>query len=150
MSIEEWKNIYKKIVNYEVKFQSLDETIFNDTIITLKEEANDIFAKYFIQNYPNWLNNSENLDITLSHNLLKQYLFPHLNEQSHVLFILIDNLRYDQWVMFKPVFEEYFQIINEDLYCSILPTTTEYARNSLFSGLLPNGIAQLYPNFRRR
>ncbi len=146
MSIEEWKNIYKKIVNYEVKFQSLDETIFNDTIITLKEEANDIFAKYFIQNYPNWLNNSENLDITLSHNLLKQYLFPHLNEQSHVLFILIDNLRYDQWVMFKPVFEEYFQIINEDLYCSILPTTTEYARNSLFSGLLPNGIAQLYPN----
>lgn len=147
MTIEEWKEVYKKIVDYEIRFQSLNETIFNNTILSLKEEANEVFAKYFTHYYPDWLSEAETTAITFSHTLLKKHLFPHLDNNSRVFFILIDNLRYDQWVMFKPIFEEYFQIINEDLYCSILPTTTEYARNSLFSGLLPNGIAQLYPDF---
>ena len=33
----------------------------------------------------------------------------------------------------------------EDMYYSILPTATQYARNAIFSGLMPLQIEQLFP-----
>ena len=109
MTIEEWKEVYKKIVDYEIRFQSLNETIFNNTILSLKEEANEVFAKYFTHYYPDWLSEAETTAITFSHTLLKKHLFPHLDNNSRVFFILIDNLRYDQWVMFKPILKNIFK-----------------------------------------
>ena len=81
----------------------------------------------------------------LSHNLLKSNLFPELNQQSYFL-IVIDNLRYDQWLIIKPILEEYFNIEKEETYTSIIPTTTQYARNALFSGLSPLEINRRYPD----
>jgi|TARA_B110000008_G_scaffold255732_1_gene272679 hypothetical protein len=60
--------------------------------------------------------------------------------------ILIDNLRYDQWKIIEPYILEDFNLIDDDLYTSILPTSTQYSRNSIFSGLLPSELEKKYPN----
>jgi hypothetical protein len=83
----------------------------------------------------------------LSHTLLKERVLPNVNSDSNTFLILIDNLRYDQWKALQPLFEQFFRIENDDIYYSILPTTTQYARNSLFSGLLPSEIEKKYPQY---
>ena len=61
--------------------------------------------------------------------------------------VLIDNLRYDQWKILQPVLSEYFQNQEDDLYFSILPTATQYARNAIFAGLMPPEIEARFPNY---
>ena len=80
-----------------------------------KEEANQLFSKFIDKNY---LNIIENQDQILSHNLLKKELFPKLKESSYFL-IVIDNLRYDQWITIKPIIEELFTIESENIYSRI-------------------------------
>ena len=83
---------------------------------------------------------------TFSHNLCKRHLFPEIKDQS-VVFIVIDNLRYDQWLCIEPSILEFSKKIKEHQYFSILPSTTQYARNSLFSGLMPKIIKEKYPQY---
>ncbi len=81
----------------------------------------------------------------MSHELFKTKVFPLIDNGEKVFFILIDNFRFDQWRVIKPLLNEYFTA-EEDLYFSILPTATQYARNAIFSGLLPNQIARMFPD----
>ena len=62
-----------------------------------------------------------------------------------VFFILIDNLRFDQWRTIQSKFAESFKILDEEIMLAILPTTTQYSRNAIFSGLLPIDIEKKYP-----
>src|SRR5690606_19553600 len=78
--------------------------------------------------------------------LLKKKIFPNLSEQVPTFFILIDNLRYDQWKIINPIINEYFRLEEEDIYYSILPTATQYARNAIFSGLMPSDMEKRFPD----
>jgi len=69
-------------------------------------------------------------------------VFPLLKNPEPVFFILIDNLRYDQWRVIEPLIQEYFQVLEESAYFSILPTTTAYARNAIFAGMMPLDMAK--------
>ena len=80
-----------------------------------------------------------------SHQVMSKKVFPELNDEP-VFFIVIDNLRYDQWEMIEPEVANLFNIVSEDSYYSILPTTTAYARNAIFSGMLPNDMARHHPD----
>ena len=62
-----------------------------------------------------------------------------------LFFILIDNFRLDQWRVIQPLIAEYFNF-EEELYTTILPTSTQYARNAIFAGLMPLQISEMYPN----
>ena len=105
-----------------------------------KEEANQLFSKYIDNSYQGLLNNNETI---FSHSLLKKELFPKLKKENYFL-IVIDNLRLDQWLILKPEIEELFSTEKEQVYCSILPTTTQYSRNALFAGLMPLDIKNKY------
>ncbi len=63
-----------------------------------------------------------------------------------MFFIVIDNLRYDQWRGIKTVLDPYFTIEEENSFFSILPTATQYARNAIFSGLMPSEIQKRFPD----
>jgi hypothetical protein len=76
---------------------------------------------------------------------MEEKVFPKMGEEP-VFFIVIDNLRFDQWKLIEPEILKYFNIEEEDSYYSILPTTTAYARNSIFSGLLPDEMAKKHPD----
>ena len=141
MDLSEWIALFKKLNFWELQLEMSDENMY-EIFDMQKEEANQLFSKYIDKNYVELLNDNEHIT---SHNLLKKKLFPKLDNESYFL-IVIDNLRHDQWLIIKPVIEELFEIEKEEIYCSILPTTTQYARNSLFSGLMPLEIKNKFPD----
>ncbi len=80
----------------------------------------------------------------MSDRLLREKVLPQLEEGTPTVMLLLDNLRYDQWKALEPIFNEEFRIIEEDFFCSILPTTTQYSRNAIFAGMLPAEIERHY------
>lgn len=148
LSFKDWEEIYKKLVYWELELDSFDDTGISEVFMTQKEEANQLFAKFIERNYTDWLNGSAEQKPILSHTLLREKLFPVLdNTNKPVFLILIDNLRFDQWKILQKVVEESFVIEDESIYYSILPTVTQYARNSLFAGLMPSEIQKRYPKY---
>ncbi len=142
---EEWAAIYKKIINWELKLDDSNVDQMGEILNMQKSEANAAFSKFIDKNYEYWLRNSENAP-TMSHNLLRTKVFPQLDETPTVVFLL-DNLRYDQWLILQPIISEDFRIIDEDYFYSILPTSTQYSRNAIFAGMMPGEIAKHYPDW---
>lgn len=143
MNHEQWADIYKKLVFWELQ---MDENQGMAEVLDMqKSEANTSFAKFIIRNYESWLNDPKADKPLLSHQLMKRKVFPELGKGKPVFVILIDNLRFDQWKVIEPVLSEFFTIDSEDHYYSILPTTTAYARNAIFSGQLPAEMAKTNP-----
>ncbi|HEX9649234.1 MAG TPA: bifunctional response regulator/alkaline phosphatase family protein [Cyclobacteriaceae bacterium] len=147
LSHEEWIDIYKKLVFYELAINSSDNRDMAEVFDMQKTEANSNFVRFVSQNYESWLNDPASDKPLLSHQLMKKKVFPYLDKDRPIFFLVIDNLRYDQWKILEPVIQEYFTIEEEDYYYSILPTTTAYARNAIFSGMLPLEMANTYPQF---
>ena len=137
-SLEGWKEIFQKLTYWELQLEVSDQNMV-EVFNMQKEEANQLFTRFIDRKYEEIIHSDE----LLSHNLLKSELFPELKNQSYFL-IVIDNLRYDQWLIIKPVIEDLFSIESEGIYCSIIPTTTQYARNALFAGLSPLEISKRY------
>ena len=136
-----WVDIYKRLVYWELQFDKTDQSMM-EVLQMQKNEANQLFSKYVAKNYSNWFNHKGPL---MSHQLLKEKVFPILDSSSTFL-IVIDNLRYDQWQIIKPLLMDNFTSNEELLYYSILPTATQYARNALFAGLLPLEIKKRFPS----
>jgi len=147
LNFEEWCEVYKKIIYWELKLEKSEDEGMNQILKMQKDEANHAFAKFFEKNYVDWLNNKSIEKPIQSHNLLKEKIFPLLNDDRPLFVILIDNFRYDQWKVLQPVLEEYFRVEKDEIYFSILPTATQYARNSIFAGLLPTEIEKKYPKY---
>jgi CheY-like chemotaxis protein len=148
LSSAEWVEVYKKLVRWELELeQSKDEGIMQ-VLRMQQDEANYVFSRFIEKNYVQWVNNKSQDKPVLSHTLLRDKVLPRLDSSDKPLFvILIDNLRYDQWKAIQPVIEEYFRVEADDIYFSILPTTTQYARNALFSGLMPSEIRRKFPKY---
>ncbi len=142
---EEWVDIYKQLVFWELELQHAEEQLLQ-ILYTQKNEANLEFGKFIKNNYPKWFDNNNISKPLLSPNVFSKKVFPLLEKGEKIFLILIDNLRFDQWRTVFPFISNYCNIVSEDLYCSILPTTTQYARNALFSGLMPLSIQQIFPH----
>ena len=143
LDIEGWKNLFQKLNFWELQLEKSDQNM-SEVLQMQKNEANQLFSKFVDNEYANWINGTSNESVIFSHQLLKEKLFPKLKNEKYFL-VVIDNLRYDQWLTIRPMVQELFEINEESLYFSILPTTTQYARNSLFSGLTPLEIKQKHP-----
>lgn len=94
-----------------------------------------------------WLNGSNTNVPTMSHTLLKNKFFNNFDNNGCTFLLVIDNLRYDQWKMIQPIVQDYFKVENEELFFSILPSATQYARNAIFSGLLPSEMEKRHPDW---
>ena len=146
---KDWVEVYKKLVHWELELSSTDSSM-TDMLRMQKEEANLGFAKFIKKNYLDWVAQLNPTTPTgdrpvLSPEVFKTKVFPLLNEGKKVYLVVLDNFRYDQWRMLAQELNKQFDI-EEDLYFSILPTATQYARNAIFSGLMPNKIAQMFPD----
>ncbi|HNW69886.1 MAG TPA: PglZ domain-containing protein [Bacteroidales bacterium] len=143
----EWIDVYKKMTYWELELEKSNDESMNEVIQLQKSEANSMFSKFYENNYVRWLSGKDPDSPIMSHNLFKEKIFPALNQPEPLFVIVIDNLRYDQWKVIQPVLEEYYRVQNDDLYYSILPSATQYARNALFAGLLPTEIERKYPKY---
>jgi CheY-like chemotaxis protein len=146
MNHEQWADIYKKLVFWELQMEEADNRDMGEVLEMQKVEANVNFCRFLKRNYENWLNNPNIDKPLLSHQLMKKKVFPELKSGTPCFFVLIDNLRWDQWKIIEPLLSEYFNIEQEESYYSILPTTTAYARNAIFSGLMPSEMAKTHPD----
>ena len=139
---QDWTEVYKRLVHWELQLSSTDSQM-TEMLHMQKEEANIGFAKFVKKNYLEWINGQE--APLMSHRVFKEKVFPLLSEGKKVFLVVMDNFRYDQWRMLAQEIGDQFDI-DENLYCSILPTATQYARNAIFSGLMPNKIAEMFPD----
>ena len=140
-TIEDWYELYQKLVFREMELAEAD-TNMSELLETQKKEANSEFYKWLRRNYEDWVTTEDHP--LMSPQIFQKAVFPLLDAGEKVFFILIDNFRLDQWRTLKPLLAEYFNF-DEKLYTSILPTATQYARNAIFSGLMPLQIEKLFP-----
>ncbi|HVM87845.1 MAG TPA: bifunctional response regulator/alkaline phosphatase family protein [Puia sp.] len=133
----EWMEIYKKLVYWELEMEKSDSPEMREVLQTQKQEANTEFFKFISKNYASWIHPKSGNAPVMSHTLFHSKVFPNIEKGVPTFFILIDNLRFDQWKAIQPIFAESFRILEEDTFYSILPTATQYSRNAIFAGLLP-------------
>ncbi len=146
LTFEEWKEVYKNLVHWELELSESEDSAMDQILSMQKEDANKAFTRYIKENYTYWFDMEFGERPMLSPDIFKHRIFPLLDEGKKVFVLVIDNLRFDQWRTLSPVFEEYFRVVSDELYYSILPTATMYARNSIFAGLMPSEIEKLYPD----
>src|SRR3954452_11227626 len=132
----EWMDIYKKLIYWELEMEKSDSPEMREVLHAQKQEANTEFFKFISKNYASWLKSKSNHTPVMSHNLFKEKVLPNIEKGIPTFFIVIDNLRYDQWKTIQPIFAESFRIVEESSFYSILPTATQYSRNAIFAGLL--------------
>ena len=148
---QDWTDVYRRLVHWELELSATDSSM-TEMLRTQKEDANNGFAKFVRKHYLDWVADLEAHRLEadgqrpmLSPEIFKRRVFPLLNEGRKVCLVVLDNFRYDQWRVLAHELSDLFDI-DESLYYSILPTATQYARNAIFSGLMPNKIAQMFPD----
>jgi CheY-like chemotaxis protein len=141
---QEWVELYKDLVHWEIQLEKSGDDSMKDVYAMQKSEANAQFCKYVEKNYMEWISDAD-VAPTMSHQLLAKEVFPLIEPNQSLFLVVIDNLRFDQWKVIRPLLEPYFRVDYEDAYYGILPTATQYARNALFAGLMPADIERMYP-----
>jgi DNA-binding response OmpR family regulator len=153
----EWVDIYRQLVRWETDLEEGEETlrqILDDQFM----QANGAFSRFVLAHYREWVqsapadprNRPQATDPAsamplLSPDVLPRHVFPHLRDERPTFFILIDCMRYDQWLEFEKHLTHLYQI-DTDFYCSILPTATPFSRNAIYAGLHPLGIQKRHPD----
>lgn len=142
-TLDDWKEVYKKLVFWELELSTTNSDM-SEMLKMQKAEANQEFSKFIRKNYMTWMDEPDKRPV-MSVDIFKNKVFPLLNQGEKVFLIVFDNFRYDQWRVLSQDLADDF-VIDEELYVSILPTATQYARNAIFAGLMPNQIAQYFPD----
>ena len=145
-TFDEWADIYKKLVFWEQELDVSDESGMNEVLDMQWSEANNGFTRYIKNNYKDWFSGKTDDHPVLSPQVFAKSVFP-LLEKGKVAVLVIDNLRFDQWKLIELQINELFRVEEEMIYCSILPTATQYARNAMFAGLMPSEIKKLTPQY---
>ncbi|MEI6820769.1 MAG: response regulator [Bacteroidota bacterium] len=142
---KEWIDIYRKLVFWELELAKSNDEGIIEILKQQKAEANRQFCKYIERNYTDWLKGTNSDKPDQSHTVLKDKMFHLLSDDRPTFLLLVDNLRYDQWKILQPIIEQYLRVESDEMYYTILPSVTQFARNALFAGLLPSEIAKKYP-----
>lgn len=145
LSVDEWIDIYRTLVYWELELSTSEDKAMDEVLVMQKNEANQAFFRFIKENYTGWFGKPLGERPLMSTDIFRQKIFPILQNGEKVFVLVIDNLRFDQWKILSPIISEYFFTDEESLYFSILPTSTMYARNSIFSGLMPSEIEKIYP-----
>lgn len=143
---EAWVELYKKLVYWEIELEQVEDSGMFEILESQKNEANIEFGKFIEKNYASWFEKDSDSP-ELSHTLFRNKILPEINKGQPTLLVVIDNLRYDQFKAFEPTLNRHLKKQKEEAFFSILPTATQYARNAIFSGLTPQDMEKIYPEY---
>lgn len=143
---EDWVEIYTRLVYWEGELEQAGTAGMDEVLRLQKSEANNEFARFIRSNYKGWFLGRASGVPLMSHRIFREKVFP-LLEVGQVMVIVVDNLRYDQWKIIEREISDLYRSDEETVYLSILPTATQYARNAMFSGLMPLEIQERYPGY---
>ena len=145
-SYEDWAEFYQRLLYWELSLETIEDSGMFEILESQKLEANNQFGKFIDRNYPEWFEKGADAPV-MSHTLFKTKILPEVSKKQPTLLVVVDNLRYDQWKSFEPTINNYYRKEEESPYYSILPTATQYARNAIFSGLMPSEMEKLFPKY---
>lgn len=146
-SYEDWVELYKKLLFWEIELENIEDQSMVEILESQKIEANSQFGKFIEKNYEKWFSTEEDRPY-LSHEIFRKLVVPEIRKKEKpILFVVIDNLRYDQWKAFESVVNNHYKLEKETSYFAILPTATQYARNAIFSGLTPLEMEKNFPQY---
>ncbi len=143
-SYDEWVQLYQKLIYWEIQLENIEDASMFEILESQKNEANTQFGKFIEKNYQNWFKPHTDAPV-MSHTLFKEKIMPELSKEQPTVLVVIDNLRYDQWKVIEPFITNHYKKEKEEAFFSILPTATQYARNAIFSGLMPSDMEKLFP-----
>jgi DNA-binding response OmpR family regulator len=146
-SCDAWADLYRKLVFWESELEKSADSGMSEILMLQENEANNSFSKFVMKNYLSWFGKLSSGAPLLSPSLFQEKIFPRVSSNRPLFFILIDNMRLDQWKSISAELSGLFRIVEDDIYYSILPTATQYSRNSIFAGLMPSQIAASMPTF---
>lgn len=149
MSAVEWIDIYKKLARWDIEFDDHPDLGLKETLEDQVRDCNIEYGKFIEKHYADWVNDDPHFRPTLSPDIVRKFIFPKIRSGNKMLFIVIDCMRLDQWLTFEPLLYEFYNV-STDYYFSILPSSTPYARNAIFSGMFPSEINQKYPDIWNR
>ena len=145
LDFDGWAEMYQRLIQWELKLDASSTEQMEQIISMQKSEANIEYSKFVIKNYKSWLENGDGP--IMSHEVMKEMVFPNMDDDRPTIVLLLDNLRFDQWKVIEPILLRSFKMIRETYFSSILPTSTQYSRNAIFSGLTPLDIEEYYPEW---
>lgn len=145
-TFDDWVGIYKKLSQWSIQLPEATDSGISEVFGMQMTEANTAFGKFIKSNYLSWFSDRASEKPIMSHNIMRNLVFPAVDGGQNVLMVLVDNFRFDQWLAIQDLLAPFWRVEKEIIYSSILPTATQYARNALFSGLMPKEIQQLYPD----
>ena len=145
-SYEEWVSLYQKLIYWEIQLEEIEDSGMFEILESQKQEANNQFFKFISKNYEDWFQQGGEPPV-MSHTLFKKKILPEIKSGEPTLLVVVDNLRYDQWKSLEPIITTHYKKEKEDAYFSILPTATQYARNAIFSGMMPSEMEKLFPEY---
>ncbi len=145
LGMDEWNDLYKRIIDWEIKLDNSDNEQMRDILDMQKKEANKEFCRYISKHYEDWCKKGEGP--ISSHNLLEKYLFPKLDKEKPNVVVLFDNLRFDQWRVIETILTDLYKVKSEEVFYSCLPTSTQYSRNAIFAGMTPHEIQKNFPQY---
>ena len=145
-TFRQWCNIYRKLVSWDIELSASADDSIKEVLQYQKNEVNQSFCRFVCRQYKSWINERDESTPVMSHTLMRSNILPVVDTNPKTTLLLIDNFRYDQWRAISHMLNGYYNVETDDFYCSILPTATQYARNSIFAGLMPVSIDKLMPN----
>lgn len=145
-TFRQWCNIYRKLVSWDIELSASADDSIKEVLQYQKNEVNQSFCRFVCRQYKSWINERDESTPVMSHTLMRSNILPIVDTNPKTTLLLIDNFRYDQWRAISHMLNGYYNVETDDFYCSILPTATQYARNSIFAGLMPVSIDKLMPN----
>ncbi|WP_320814815.1 PglZ domain-containing protein [Flavobacterium sp.] len=146
-SFEDWADLYKRLIYWEMELENIEDQSMVEILESQKAEANNQFGKFIEKNYEDWFDDNEDKPV-LSHKLFGELVAPEIRKKDKpILFVVIDNLRYDQWKAFESIVNNHYKVEKESSYYAMLPTATQYARNAIFSGLTPLEMEKKFPQY---
>lgn len=144
LTIAEWYDLHRRLTRWDLELAESDKGL-HSMLHSVVDDANLAFQKFIKNNYLDWIKGSNDAPL-MSHDIVRKRIFPLLDNNEKVLLVVIDNMRYDQWYVIQELIGNDFAVVQNELYCSILPTATQYARNAIFAGLMPLQIQKRYPS----
>ncbi len=147
LTADDWIDIHLRLSERELDLDEHPDLGLRQTLADQRQECNRAFGRYISDHYVSWVNGDDRP--ILSVDLFREYVIPPLKRGENVLFIVIDNLRLDQWLAIEPMLYDRFKV-DRRYYYSILPTATPYSRNAIFAGSFPREIEARHPEFWQR
>lgn len=144
---QDWIDVHVKLCGYDIELDRFPDLGLSDVLQDQKNQCNLEFARYIEDNYQNWISGRNKPDLSVD--VVSRHIAPLLKEGRKVLLLVIDCLRLDQYMVIEPLLSDLFNI-KRNYHFAILPTSTPYARNAIFSGLYPIELERFYPDLWKR